>query len=346
MASQDGSQEAPKLTICVGDIHGHYVRLVNLWKRLEAKAGDDFATCTVIFLGDFNDRGPRTKDVIEWLVGLPERYPQQKHVFLAGNHDFSFASFIGALPRFQPPSGFKFSETWRGAEKDEEREGWWKGDDMENVHLQGRRWAGTIKDRISKKGKPYDGSTYDAGATFRSYGAEFGNREALIAAVPESHKEFLRNLSWIYEQPGVDTGDAATSYSRLIAVHAGFDKDRPLGEQIEELRRRQPVASRYEALSGRKNVWDNPEELEKDNVLVVSGHHGVLDTSRRLRLIIDEAGGLDAPIAAMMLPSREIIRDTDPLPGSEDVVAQMTEVVEAAALTQEESARELEPVAA
>ncbi|CAI5521949.1 unnamed protein product [Closterium sp. Naga37s-1] len=95
-----------------------------------------------------------------------------------------------------------------------------------------------------------------------------------------------------------------------------------------------------------KNVWDNPEELEKDNVLVVSGHHGVLDTSRRLRLIIDEAGGLDAPIAAMLLPSREIIRDTDPLPSSEDVVAQMTEVAEAAAMTQEESARELEPVAA
>ena len=43
--------------------------------------------------------------------------------------------------------------------------------------MQGRRWAGRIKVKMSPKGHPYDESTYDSGATFRSYGAEFGDRE-------------------------------------------------------------------------------------------------------------------------------------------------------------------------
>ena len=56
------------------------------------------------------------------------------------------------------------------------------------------------------------------------------------------------------------------------------------------------------------------QELERDDVLLVSGHHGALDVSNRLRLVIDEGGGRDLPIAAMLLPSRIIIRDIDPLP--------------------------------
>ena len=61
------------------------------------------------------------------------------------------------------------------------------------------------------------------------------------------------------------------------------------------------------------------QELEEDGVLLVSGHHGALDVSNRLRLVIDEGGGLDRPIAAMLLPSREIIRDIDPLPQESSV---------------------------
>ena len=46
-------------------------------------------------------------------------------------------------------------------------------------------------------------------------------------------------------------------------------------------------------------------------MLVVSGHHAHLHIEDK-RLIIDESGGLDhLPIAAIILPSRVIVRDTD-----------------------------------
>lgn len=46
---------------------------------------------------------------------------------------------------------------------------------------------------------------------------------------------------------------------------------------------------------------------------MVSGHHAKLHVNG-LRLIIDEGGGFEAkPIAAIILPSKKIIRDTDVL---------------------------------
>jgi hypothetical protein len=73
--------------------------LQQLWRNLELKLGSEaFGSAAVIFLGDYNDRGPDTKGVLDFLVGLPWRYPQQCHVFLCGNHDFAFAAFLGVLP--------------------------------------------------------------------------------------------------------------------------------------------------------------------------------------------------------------------------------------------------------
>jgi hypothetical protein len=80
----------------VGDIHGQLPKLLNLWSNLEQSLGPAFSTATVIFLGDYNDRGPQVGGVIDWLVFLDKRYPKQKHVFLAGNHDFSFAGEVSA----------------------------------------------------------------------------------------------------------------------------------------------------------------------------------------------------------------------------------------------------------
>lgn len=46
---------------------------------------------------------------------------------------------------------------------------------------------------------------------------------------------------------------------------------------------------------------------------MVSGHHGKLHLDG-LRLIIDEGGGLEEnPVAAIVLPSKTIVRDTDQL---------------------------------
>lgn len=124
-----------RTVICVGDIHGHMHRLRELWRNLEAKVGSEsFNTATVIFLGDYNDRGPNTKQVLDFLIALPHLYPEQRHVFLCGNHDFAFAAFVGALPPL--PQGFEYSSTWPEFEDNEDREGWWSGPGQEEIHLQ------------------------------------------------------------------------------------------------------------------------------------------------------------------------------------------------------------------
>lgn len=95
-------------------------------------------------------------------------------MFLSGNHDLAFAAFLGLLPA--PGNGVSFKEGWKEYEKNETREGWYKGDGYENMYLQGRRWAGiiTVKFNVAK-GTEYKGSIYDAGPTFESYGVPHGS---------------------------------------------------------------------------------------------------------------------------------------------------------------------------
>lgn len=55
------------------------------------------------------------------------------------------------------------------------------------------------------------------------------------------------------------------------------------------------------------------QELTKTPTVIVSGHHGKLNIEG-LRLIIDEGGGMEKnPVAAVVLPSMKIVRDTDML---------------------------------
>lgn len=112
--------------------------------------------------------------MLDFLISLPFKYPDQKHVFLSGNHDLAFAAFVGVLPL--PPDGSEFSEGWKEYEACEDREGWFNGDGYERMHLQGRRWSGKIKAKFnSAKGTEYKGSIYDAAPTFESYGVPHGS---------------------------------------------------------------------------------------------------------------------------------------------------------------------------
>ncbi|OWM82512.1 tyrosine-protein phosphatase RLPH2-like [Punica granatum] len=303
----------PRTVCCIGDVHGYISKLQSLWSNLEARIPpSDFDSALIIFLGDYCDRGPDTRRVIDFLISLPTRYPRQKHVFLAGNHDFAFAAFVGAIP--PPPDGSDFRDGWKEYEMSEEREGWYRGEGYERMHLQGRRWAGKITVRFNTvKGTEYKGSIYDAGPTFESYGVPHGSAD-LVRAVPEEHKKFLADLVWVHEEDNVciKTPDGIKS-CRLIAVHAGLLKEKKVEEQLRSLKAKDTQIPKVEALSGRKTVWDMPEELTNPPTIVVSGHHGKLHIDG-LRLIIDEGGGLENnPVAAIILPSLTIVRDTDDL---------------------------------
>ncbi|GJV81585.1 calcineurin-like metallo-phosphoesterase superfamily protein [Tanacetum coccineum] len=328
------SSSKQKLTICIGDIHGHITKLENLWTNLETLISrPDFQTAHIIFLGDYCDRGPNTRNVLDFLISLPSKYPEQTHVFLAGNHDFAFAAFVGALDSVH---GSEMSETWDEFSLSEEREGWYKDVGYENMHLQGRRWAGKIKVKFNTaKGMDYKGSIYDAATTFESYGVPHGSPD-LMKVVPDNHKKFLADLVWIHEEDNVliETDKGLLS-CKLIAVHGGLERGKDVEEQIKYLKAKDTKIPKVEPLSGRKSVWDIPEsrisigkltieeilkylrldgvELTKTPTIVVSGHHGKLHVDG-LRLIIDENGGYEEkPIAAIVLPSKTIVRDTDKL---------------------------------
>lgn len=165
----------PRVVCCIGDVHGYMSKFQRLWTNLEILIDpSDFETALIIFLGDYCDRGPNTREVIDLLISLPSKYPRQSHVFLCGNHDLAFAAFLGVLP--SPPDGSAFSDTWKEYEMNEQREGWYKGDGFENMHLQGRRWAGKITVRFNHvKGTEFKGSIYDAAPTFESYGVPHGS---------------------------------------------------------------------------------------------------------------------------------------------------------------------------
>nr|DAD48628.1 TPA_asm: hypothetical protein HUJ06_018565 [Nelumbo nucifera] len=248
-----------RVVCCIGDVHGFLSKLQNLWSNLETLIDPlAFQSALIIFLGDYCDRGPDTRKVIDFLISLPSRYPNQTHVFLCGNHDLAFAAFVGLLP--PPPDGSPFSGTWKEFDQNEEREGWYKGPGYESMHLQGRRWAGSIKDRSNHaKGMEYKGSIYDAGPTFESYGVPHGSAD-LVKAVPDDHKKFLADLVWVHEEDSVWIElPEGRKCCKLIAVHAGLERGKGVEEQLKFLKAKDTRISKVECLSGRKNVWDIPQ---------------------------------------------------------------------------------------
>jgi serine/threonine protein phosphatase 1 len=70
-------------TLAIGDIHGCLDPLRRLWDVIDFQKND-----RMIFLGDYVDRGPDSKGVIDFLMNLQD----QGHnvVFLSGNHEEKF----------------------------------------------------------------------------------------------------------------------------------------------------------------------------------------------------------------------------------------------------------------
>lgn len=71
-------------TFCIGDIHGRYDLLCFALDEIERRCGDTPAR--IIFLGDFIDRGPQSKDVLETLMKGPTREGDE-WVCIKGNHE-------------------------------------------------------------------------------------------------------------------------------------------------------------------------------------------------------------------------------------------------------------------
>ena len=89
---------APGLAVyAVGDIHGRLDLLEDLLRRIEDDAGrhPSDAERTLIFLGDYIDRGPSSRGVVDRLLDDP--LAGFATVRLMGNHEEALLSFLDSI---------------------------------------------------------------------------------------------------------------------------------------------------------------------------------------------------------------------------------------------------------
>lgn len=306
--------------VLVGDVHGHSDKLRSLWRELEKELGSARFRCArVILLGDLCDRGPDTAGVLSFLASdVPEGYPEMEVRLLAGNHDLGLVTFLNLIPvqggdalrgydarRPEPP----LWEDTQGAEGEGKAERAGAALAHVGMHLQGRRWGARVRAGTRTSGPEVTTNAFESEPTFASYGVETGDREGLLAAMPDSHKQLLASLEFVVEMDGV-TDDQHPEVTKLIAVHAGLVSSQPVREQVASLRAKTVDRQWVEALQGRANVFNLPDSDLPSDVLVASGHHGVLKLDGR-RLIVDScAGRAERPLKAVVLPERLIVEST------------------------------------
>ena len=79
----------------VGDIHGCLAPLQALVAEIHPTPADE-----VVFLGDYVDRGPQSKEVVEYLLAFFSARPGPRVRFLLGNHEQMLLDFLAGKDRF------------------------------------------------------------------------------------------------------------------------------------------------------------------------------------------------------------------------------------------------------
>ena len=89
----------------VGNVHGQADALHDLLSRLRRRP--DFHSRWLMFLGDFVDRGPDPRGVLDGVLAIREEHPLVTSV--CGNHDFALAAALGLVPT---PARCNWRDRW------------------------------------------------------------------------------------------------------------------------------------------------------------------------------------------------------------------------------------------
>jgi len=76
----------------IGDVHGCLDLLQRIWRLIESDIAGSNLRIKVVLLGDYIDRGPDSRGVVDFL--LSARLPNSEIIYLRGNHDQSLLDFI------------------------------------------------------------------------------------------------------------------------------------------------------------------------------------------------------------------------------------------------------------
>ncbi|MBW2368198.1 MAG: serine/threonine protein phosphatase [Deltaproteobacteria bacterium] len=82
-----------KSIYAIGDIHGCYEKLRALMEKIDICPQRD----TLIFLGDYIDRGPQSYEVVDYLITLKHQF--KNLVFLKGNHEIMLLDYLNGVGR-------------------------------------------------------------------------------------------------------------------------------------------------------------------------------------------------------------------------------------------------------
>ncbi|MEM8979177.1 MAG: metallophosphoesterase family protein [Pseudomonadota bacterium] len=185
---------APAPIYAIGDVHGQFDMLLHALSLIEQDGGKD---AKIVFVGDYTDRGPDSRAVVEYLI--QEKEAGRPWIFLKGNHDEMFSVFV--------------------------RSG----------HYDNARISSDLTWLHHRLGGPTTLLSYapDLGLSADEISAHYGRgtkrldqdpllrdiHDQIIKAVPKAHLDFLEHCPLIHE-----TTD-------LLFVHAGLRPNVPLAEQ-------------------------------------------------------------------------------------------------------------------
>lgn len=91
---------SPECIYVIPDIHGYNDCLEQILNRILPLRPKD----SLIFLGDYVDRGPESHKVVQRLTELKDKYPDQV-TFIMGNHEWLLLAAIDAIP--SPPKNLR-----------------------------------------------------------------------------------------------------------------------------------------------------------------------------------------------------------------------------------------------
>ncbi len=79
--------------IAIGDIHGRFDLLECLMEAVFEQEATPASSTHLVFLGDYIDRGPRSKEVLDYLLWI-SRWSSYRTHFLLGNHEQLLLTFL------------------------------------------------------------------------------------------------------------------------------------------------------------------------------------------------------------------------------------------------------------
>jgi len=89
----------------IGDLHGQVDKLLSILEKLQAFP--DYERRWIVFIGDFVDRGPEPKGLLNLVTELLLKHTRTTAV--CGNHDLAMAAALGLIPT---PDYSNWSERW------------------------------------------------------------------------------------------------------------------------------------------------------------------------------------------------------------------------------------------